>query len=187
MKKIVLAVLTVLITSSTAMSQDFRKATWGMSPSEVKSSESDELIQESDEILVYETTLAGFEAYAGYIFADGKLVRAKYILTEEHTNENDYIDDYNRLNGLLKKKYGEAIADENIWVNDDSVFKDDLTYWGSCIRRGELMLYSTYRNATTEIELSLFGEDYTIINGIQYTSLSPELNNLEEEKYLEDL
>ena len=68
MKKIVLAVLTVLIASTAAISQDFRKASWGMSPSEVKISESDELIEETSERLVYLTTLAGFESYLGYIF-----------------------------------------------------------------------------------------------------------------------
>ena len=185
MKKIVLAVLTVLLVSSAAISQDFRKATWGMTPSEVKASESDKPLQEEANMLVYETTLAGFDAYAGYIFANGKLTRTKYILKVTHSNDNDYISDYNRLNDLLRKKYGVALKDEINWMTD-SPFKNDKSYWGHCISQGDLVLYSIYRTPTTEIGIELSAEDYTIINAIQYSSLNDELKDLEEEKMLEN-
>lgn len=184
MKKIFLTVTTVIVTTVTLMSQDFRNATWGMSPSQVKSSESSKLIQETSELLVYETTLAGFEVYAGYVFAEGKLTRAKYILTETHSNDNDYVTDYKRLNSLLKKKYGEPVEDKTHWKTDP-YNKNDESQWGYAIYKGNLILYSTYRTSTTEIEIMLSAKDYYIINGIQYSSLSDELKNLEEGKMLE--
>lgn len=183
MKNIVLTMITIIITAASVMSQDFRKATWGMSPSEVKSSETAKLIQEDSDFIVYETTLAGYKAYAGFIFTNGKLVRATYILKEYHSNDNDYITDYNRLNELLKKKYGEPVEDEEYWKTDH---RPDKQYWGSSINRGELVLYSTFRTSTTEIEIALSAEDYSIENVIQYTSISDELKNLEEDKMLED-
>jgi len=185
MKKIVLTIITVTAIAFTAMSQDFRKATWGMSPSQVKSSESSKLMNETSELLVYQTTLAGFEAFAGYIFADGKLTRTKYIMAVTHSNDNDYISDYNRLNGLLKKKYGEPVEDEIYW-NTDSSFKNDKSFWGHAISQGYLILYSIYRTSNTEIKIMLSAEDFNIVNEIQYSSISAELKNLEEEKILKD-
>ena len=186
MKKIILAVIIIIVTTFTVMSQDFRKTTWGMSQSQVKSSESDKLVNETSDLLVYKTTLASFDAYVGYIFAGGKLTRAKYIVAENHSNNNDYISDYDMLNALLKKKYGNPIEDETYWKTD-SPFKNDKSFWGYAISQGDLVLYSTYRTSNTEIKIMLSAEDFNLINEIQYSSLSSELKNLEEEKILEDL
>jgi hypothetical protein len=185
MKKIVLTVIVVIVATFTIMSQDFRKTTWGMSKSQVKSIESSGLVSETSELLVYQATLAHFEVQFGYIFSEDKLTRAKYILTETHSNNNDYISDYNVLNNLLKKKYGEPVEDEIYWKTDSS-FKNDKSYWGFSISQGELILYSIYRTSNTEIKIMLSAEDFNIVNEIQYSSMSAELNSLEEEKVLED-
>jgi len=185
MKKVVLTLIVVIVTTFTATSQDFRKASWGMSPSQVKASESSELVEKSPDLLVYKTTLAGYDAYAGYIFADGKLTRAKYILAVTHFNNNDYIPEYEMLNDLLKKKYGKPIEDEIDWKSREFETRDK-TDWGYEIRMGRLVLYSVYRTTTTEIDAVLSAEDFQIVNSIHYQSLSEELKKLEEEKVLED-
>lgn len=176
--------ITMIIITATVMSQDFRNATWGMSQSEVKANETDRLEEETADMLVYKTSLAGFEAYAAYIFTDSKLSRAGYFFEEIHSNDNEYISDYNRLNGLIKMKYGEPVEDEEYWKSNSSYIPDK-SNWGHEIYMGRLVLYSIYRTSTTEIELILSAEDYIIILGIKYTSLNDELIKLEEDKMLE--
>ena len=183
MKRLVLII--AILTSLTVMSQDFRKATWGVSPSEVKLSESDKLVEESSEYLVYETTLVGFKTFVEYIFAGDKLVRAKYIINETHFNNNDYVSDYDLLNSFLKKKYGEPVEEEVYWKGDPP-YSNDKSGWGFDISIGRLVLYSIYRNEITEIEIILSAEDFNPVIAIQYSSLSEELKKIEEEKILED-
>jgi len=184
MKKIVLGTLMLLLTSFICVSQDFRGATWGMSQIQVKSSESIRPIIETSDLITYKTTLAGFETYVGYVFAKGKLVRAKYVLTETHSNKNDFLTDYDSLNELLKKKYGPPIENETIW-NSDSYLKDDKSNWGYSIRQGDLILYTIYSSSETEIQIRLSAVDYQIFNEIQYSSTDVELISLEAEKLLE--
>ncbi len=167
------------------MSQDFRKATWGMSPSQVKSSESSKLVEETSRYLIYETTIAGFDVLAGYIFAGDKLTRGKYLVMETHVNNDDYLSDFAVLNGYLTKKYGNPVEKDALWKTD-SPYKNDESEWGHEISMGRLMVYAVYRSSNTEIEISLAAEDYNPVIEIQYSSMSAELQSAEEEKVLED-
>lgn len=176
MKNLILFVLAFLIFCSTN-GQDFRKANWGMSPSQVKSTESLEIIKEDNDVLAYKTTLADFDAYVVYIFAGNKLTRAKYIITETHSNKNDYISDYNTLKSLLQKKYGTPVEEEKYWKDD--LYKDDYSDWGFAVSLGHLIYYSTFKNENTDVTIMLSGENYEIDNVIEYTSKS--LGNVEQE------
>jgi hypothetical protein len=184
MRKIVLAVITLTLTL-TVMGQDFRKVTWGMSPNQVKSRETDELMEETSELLIYKTNLAEYDALLGYIFASEKLIRTKYIVTETHLNWNDYVSDYDRLNGFLKKKYGEPLVDTALWTTDSSL-KESKSYWGHAISDGKLILFSIYSSSNTEISITLSAEDYKLVNEIDYSSTSAELKSIEEEEILKD-
>ena len=128
-------------------------------------------------MIAFQTTLAGFEAYAIFIFAGDKLTRGKYLVTETHSNKNDYISDYNSLNELLKKKYGEPFENEKYWKND--LYKDDFSDWGFAVSLGHLIYYSTYKTSNTDITIMLSGENYKIETVIEYTSTS--LGKVEEE------
>ena len=185
MKRFVFTLLIASISSLTLTGQDFRKTTWGMSPNEVKESESLELVQETEDALVYETTIAGLNTYLGYIFTDGKLTRTKYYITEIHMNESEYVTDYDYLNGFLKKKYGIPTQEEVAW-KDDSPYKARKSDWGNRIEDGDLTLFTIYNTSNTEIKIRLSAEDYKIFLEIQYSSMSEELKKLEEEKILED-
>jgi hypothetical protein len=148
-----------LLTTLIVISQqetNFRKSTWGMNISQVKMVETSELIQEKENSLAYNSILADFEVLVGYIFAGNKLTRGKYILMEKHSNNNDYISDYNTLKGLLTKKYNEPSQDEKVWKND--LYKDDYQNWGMAISIGHLIYYSSWINENTEITLYLTGE-----------------------------
>lgn len=185
MKKIILAVITVTLTTFNLISQDFRNATWGMSPSQVKSSETSKLIKETSDFLKYQTTLAGYDVDAIYFFASDKLTRANYVLKVTYLKVNEYVYDYDTLNELLKKKYGQPLEDKEQW-NSKSIYKNDKSYWGNQIYYGVLILYSIYTTSDSKIKIILSSQDNKITNQIQYSSTNAELKRLEENKLLKD-
>ncbi|MEZ5107270.1 MAG: hypothetical protein R2757_22385 [Draconibacterium sp.] len=54
------------------------------------------------------------EMMIGYLFANDKLTTGKYLVIEDHSNKNDYINESNKLKDLLNEKYGLPKKDENI-------------------------------------------------------------------------
>lgn len=185
MKKI-FSILILFIAVSAMQAQDFRKATWGMTKSQVKATESLEIVTEDEDNLIYETTLAGYDVYLAYVFVNGKLAKARYAFDETHINKNDYISDYEYFKTNLEKKYGEALVDEEMWYTD-SYMKNDKTSWGRAISNGELKMFARFANSKTVITTALLAQDYRIVHLIEYSSTDPEINKLEEEKILEDL
>ncbi len=53
-----------------------------------------------------------------YFFTNNLLTGARYYFTESHSNDNDYIYDYNSMKELLTKKYGEPTTDDDWWKDD---------------------------------------------------------------------
>lgn len=152
---------------STLLSQThFRNTHWGMSREEVKNSEDLELVREQEDVLMYQTNLSGFKAFIGYIFTNNKLTRAKYLITETHSNENDHISDYNDLNDLLEKKYGEPIEKDKHWKDD--LYKDDYSDWGFAVSLGHLAYFTKWETESSYIVHALSGENYEISHQIEY-------------------
>lgn len=157
----------------------FRKTTWGMTREQVKSAEVGRVLYDTENTLVYEGAIAELDCNILYVFTGGKLVRAKYWITEEHSNRNDYIVDYDiLLKKALTKKYGQPISDEQIWKND--LYKDNYQDWGFAVSIGHLSYWTRWQTLQTEIFLDLRGDNYNIILETQYTS--KELRELEEKE-----
>jgi hypothetical protein len=147
----------------------FRTSKWGSTISEVKTNEKLEVIDESSSLLAYETTISGSKTMIGYLFTEGKLTTGRYLATEEHSNKNDYINDYNTLKNLLEKKYGKPKEDEKIWKND--LYQDDYSQWGFAVSLGHLLYYSTWETENSEISVMLSGENYKIQLIIDFDSV----------------
>ena len=180
--------LTVLslfsLVSIPAWAEDFRDAKFGMSPQEVRATEEGaDWVTPEEDVLAFDTKLAGYDVSAGYIFVDERLVRAAYFMTEEHQNDNDYLSDFEYLNGLLTKKYGKPKKKKTRWMDDR--WKDSPAYYGHALSQGDFSKYSEWKTKTTLITHSIYGEDYVIIHRIDYESL--EMPDVEEEKVLDDL
>jgi hypothetical protein len=94
-----------------------------------------------------------------------------YYFERNHTNHNDYIDDYIDLKEALIKKYGEPSSDDIIWENN--LHKDNLQEYGLAISVGHLEYLTqwTHINNTTNIVLNLYGKDNKINLNILYASL----------------
>jgi len=147
---------------------DFRKTNWGMSKEQIKLIEKDTIVKEDERSLAYNGKVKSYPCFVLYIFADNKLVRAKYIFYQEHTNKNDYIVDYGDLKEVLTSKYGKAKLEKTVWKND--LYKDDYQHWGMAISVGHLVYFSSWETPKTEIWLNLSGENYQINLQIEYTS-----------------
>lgn len=67
----------------------FRNSTWGDSKASVKGAESAEFVEESEDVLVFKDRVVGLRCLIGYYFVAANLVRAQYVIIEEHTNETE--------------------------------------------------------------------------------------------------
>jgi hypothetical protein len=101
-----------LATCCAGQTPDFRKTTWGMTKAQVLATEPLKPVIRDDEagltVVAYKSvTVAGMTGNLVYIFAEDKLVRAKYMFEEEHSNKTDHITDYETLDDTLGEKYGK--------------------------------------------------------------------------------
>ena len=168
--KILISCLLVLFFTelSTAEEFSFRKTKWGMSIEEVKSSEPLKIAQEDENLLGYKTSVIGKDVFVVYFFIDNQLVRARYVLAESHSNNNDYITDYNDFKEILTKKYDKPKRDETLWKND--LYKDDYSSWGTAIGMGHLIYFSTWETSNAEIGSYLTGDNFDISCIVEYSS-----------------
>jgi hypothetical protein len=175
--------------------QDFRKTTWGMTQEQVMAAEADrpsEVRRENGEVVLKYESGNGAELVGRliYIFADGKLVRAKYVSNAEHSNLNDFIVDFRSVEPILMEKYGKPVDERAVWENDafqqerlpyldqDRALTSDILpsdpNVGLSISLGYLKLYTQRSGARTKIVHSLTGENHRIIHQIEYRSVELE-------------
>lgn len=170
----------------------FRKTRWGTTEREVRDSESGDPIHEQDGILLYSSRIAGLSSEVVYIFSENILVRSKYIITERHSYDFDYISDYMSIKELLSEKYGlpsgrnERFGDQ-IWKND--LYQDEPDDWGTAVGAGHLVYLSEWRTGGTSISLVLRGDNFDITLVIEYVSLQHAQieNELRQRRNLDDL
>jgi hypothetical protein len=177
---------------------DFRQARWGMTQAQVLATESskpNEMRRSSGEAIVqYDSVrLAGLDSCVIYIFANDKLVRAKYLFDVEHDNQNDFIADFRTVEPLLREKYGKPANERAIWT-DDSTQDEPKSYLdqdratpanilpsdrlvGYAVSLGHLKLYTQWQAARTKVLHALTGENHEITHQIEYRSV--ELESLE--------
>src|SRR5689334_19027921 len=97
----------LVLSAVTAAGQpDFRKATWGMSQTQVKATESAppaDITENNAEVSIQYggIRLGELTGRAIYIFVNDRLVRAKYLFEAEHTERNDFIRDFRKIEPLL--------------------------------------------------------------------------------------
>lgn len=147
---------------------NFRKTRWGMSKREVMASEQSKPKYEQENAVGYEIKLLGKDFFVIYFFTQNRLVKTRYVLNVEHTNKNDFIDDYKQLKETLTTKYGPPEIDKINWKND--LYKDDYSCWGFAISLGHLNFYSTWVTEETGITNDLYGENFSVNCIIDYTS-----------------
>jgi len=178
---------------------DFRQTRWGMSEADVQAAEgktpSSTSQGDSGTILRYDSApVAGMAAHVVYLFASGKLVRAKYVLDRDHTELNDFIADFRTVEPVLREWHGKPTNERAIW-EDDSTQLEPKSYLdqdratpssilpsdplvGLAVALGHLRLFTQWQDARTTITHALTGEQLRIVHQIEYKSV--ELGGLEK-------
>ncbi|NDY58926.1 hypothetical protein G3N56_19495 [Desulfovibrio sulfodismutans] len=147
---------------------DLRSVKWGMSREDVVKSEGKKPILDKDNMLVFKDTLFGNQIHVMYIFADSKLCKAMYFLADEHTNKNDYIDDYDVFKETLDSKYGTPKDSRVLWKNE--LYAKDKEFYGQAISLGYLEMISIWETPTTRIACVLDGENFNVQLKVIYDS-----------------
>lgn len=183
---------------------DFRQATWGMTRAQVLATETakpSEIRESNGEVLVrYDSLELGkLACRVVYIFANDKLVRAKYVFDAEHGEPNDFIRDYRAIEPLLHEKYGNPASERAFWLDDslqdepkayldqDRASSTDILpsdpFAGPSILAGHLKLYTRWQGNRTKISHGLTGgstgADSRVTHQIEF--LSVELEGLEND------
>lgn len=148
----------------------FRKSAWGDSPEKVIAIEGKPSDKTPDgSMFVYQTTLSGHDAVAFFRFVEGKLVSGGYTFTDQHSNDNAFIDDYDAIADALKTKYGKPSSHDTNWENE--LFKNDRSHWGMAIAAGQMNMLEMWSLGDTDILHALEGDNFKLHHIIRYTSI----------------
>lgn len=156
---------------------DIRRVQWGYTKEQVKASENDAPIEDSNDVIAYATTIAGMQCTIRYEFIDDMLAKAKYMIREDHTNKNDCIVDYTALKSHVSKKHGKPGMDlDEQWK--DEFYTDDPQNYGHDISMGHLYYLSCWQLPKTGISLMLSGGNHEITLVLEFTSKKYENNEI---------
>ena len=85
---------------------DFRQTRWGMSPNEVRKSETETApFADMEGVLSYQGTIGGVGAVIFYLFQDNRLERGVYSI--EPVDPGDVIGDYQAVRSFLFELHGQ--------------------------------------------------------------------------------
>ena len=177
---LVVLLIGCFVTSSFGDEYDFRKTRWGMTQQAVMACESIKPVKHrhGKGLVLYKSKILGKAVGITYDFIQNKLVKASYVLTETHTNKNDFIQDYKHFKNALTKKYGTPKVDKVVWSND--LFKGNPSRRGLAVSMGHLGYLSQWQTATSDISCILHGDNYKISCVMQYKSRR--LQHLEQQE-----
>lgn len=164
-----------LATSGSSTDYDIRQFRWGDTKEYVLSIEGTpsfegEVNGLDATYIAYETTVVGLDAFIAYYFCGDGLFEARYILTEDHSNDSLYIDDYTEFKSALTKKYGEPIWDYENWTSDlkKEYYSDDM---GQALCFGYVSYSTWYITDRTYISMSMSADNYDITTSVDYESV----------------
>ena len=127
---------------------------------------------------------AGLEGRLIEVPGKNNPARQKYVGKAEHTDLNEFIGDYQTIQALLKKEYGQPVTDRAIWTDDtyqdepksyldqdrataSGIFKSD-RFVGLSVSMGHLKLYTVWRQGGLEILHTLTGADGHVTHEIEF-------------------
>lgn len=161
----------------------FRQSTWGMTPDEVKLTEEATPIKDSSDLILYQETFLDLPAKMGYIFKDGKLIKAAYLFEKSFDNPDDYITTYEKIQSSLINDFGSPSLDDIKWLDKDS---DGDEVSGELICKGKVKYITEWVLNDTLIALRLEGDNNKCRQGIIFESKSNYFMELQNKKVPEE-
>jgi hypothetical protein len=168
------AAVAIIVATATALGEEpgynFRRTRWGMTEQQVRQVEGDRTVYETSQsalrLIAYRGRVAEKECYITYLFADGLLVRGKYVLTERHSDKSLYLEDFEEIKRALTKAFGEP-RDKVEWRSD--LFRSDPHRWGMAVAAGHLSLSSQWYTEDTVITTTISGGALEISIEVEYS------------------
>lgn len=174
MKKLltVLLVIALLLSPLVSIADAFtfrNGVTFGMSSSEVIEKEGEEPFGKSEYVLAYlNQKSAGENCNVSYMMENDRVKAILIDFSDKHTFDNEYIDDFNKVDASLQAKYGKTDQlNQHDWEND--LYKDNPEEYGSAVSCGHLTIGSYWIVNGVEISHILQGDNYGITHGILYS------------------
>ncbi len=148
---------------------DFRKIKWGATSSQIKTSETAKLVNETAQSLEYKTTMETIECKVIYEMTAGMCNKASYIISQDYADPEAFYADFERLTGFMSKIYANPKQRDYDWKNE--MYKQDRNKWGFAISIGFLSCHVIWQTAKTKIELSINGGMHKFNTAIVYSKL----------------
>jgi hypothetical protein len=172
MKRAALLCVVLIHAIVSVAAADFRSSSWGLSETAVKERESARLHSESRpadglKALVFNDSIAGLDVFVIYLLHQDRLVQTKYVFPQAHMQTARFLDDYARVNRLLREENGPPAESGEFWRN--GAFREKLDR-GQQVAVGELMMMSRWETAETDIVHVLRGERMNISHEIHFIS-----------------
>lgn len=120
------------------------------------------------ECYIYKTNVVGLDAYLIYELNKDGLSSICYMISEKHTSNTKYIDDYNRLVKAYKKKYGDPdieIIDWDTKHHEEYYGENDP---GQGLEYGFVTYITVFKTQNSDIVIHMGAEDYEISLSIWY-------------------
>ena len=186
MGKLLLGILVAVLTVTSAGAEDFRKVSWGASPAEIEAAEGKKADHKSAKGLIYMTTLAGMKCMVMYGMKNGKLQKGVYSFEERRPNHQLFIDDYNKIDALLEKKYGNGKVLDT-WSSN--IYKSDSSKHGSALWLGHVSKMTSFESGENLIAHTMSNSGKNINHYIMYQSQASMRENSKEveQSALDDL
>lgn len=142
----------------------FRGIEWSATKAHVRASHPEPAALDAPDLLAYDGAIAGMPARVIYIFVDDQLARGKYVV--DRSSSDQYIRDFDELDRLLRRKYGEPEVNDYWRDAEDS---GESHRRASAVSVGELSMFRSWVVGECEVILGIASEDYEIELGIEYT------------------
>lgn len=148
---------------------DFRNAKWGDTKEDVKKYELEieDFIDTPDGDLGGETSVAGYPAYAIFIFDNDRLYQATYAFDLNYTNGGQYILTYTALKNGLMEKYGNPTDDSIIPLTNELLI--EAAGEADALKLGYVQYGTTWETSRTRIQLVMASQNYKMTLAIVYS------------------
>jgi hypothetical protein len=176
--------LTLAVFAQDSPTAGFRGFQWGAPPADIKTGEKAILINETTSpeglfVLQYQGNIGDLGAIFTYCFAESRFVEGRYLITEDHENQNLFIGDFERVDSSLSEKYGKSTKLTTAWSN--KLYKDDPDEWGLAVSIGHLVYQTEWAQPGMKIIHQLRGDNFKVLHLLYYTSTDPAHQKLVED------
>ena len=163
--------------------EGYKNTKWGMSKEQVKKCFPEMTFKDDSGGLYFYSKISEENVIIIFSFLKDKLYRVIVGFEINTLNKENYIQKYNKFQGLLIKKYGEPT--KNVRRGSSNEYSDDAT----AISMGKGIYFTTWALPETDINIALYGDNFELKLRIEYScrKLAKEKEKETKSKTLDDL